>query len=44
MTNQGYKGLDWDNPVKGIGIVDVMISALQGGLGSDVKYLGIMIK
>ncbi|KAG6902728.1 hypothetical protein C0995_012392 [Termitomyces sp. Mi166 len=44
MTSQGYKGLDWDNPIKGIGNIDVMISALRGGLGSDVKFLGTMVK
>ncbi|KAG6896086.1 hypothetical protein C0992_010366, partial [Termitomyces sp. T32_za158] len=44
ITSQGYKGLYWDDPVKRIGIVDVMISTLQGGLKSNVKYLGTTIK
>ncbi|KAG6907800.1 hypothetical protein DXG01_007339 [Tephrocybe rancida] len=44
MRNEGYKGLNWGDNARGIGIVDVMISSLQGGLGSDIKYLGTMVK
>ncbi|KAG6853066.1 hypothetical protein C0991_007136 [Blastosporella zonata] len=44
MASQGYKGLNWGSDTRAIAIMDVMIAALQGGLGSDIKYLGIMVK
>ncbi|KAG6856100.1 hypothetical protein H0H87_007436 [Tephrocybe sp. NHM501043] len=39
MIGQGYKGLGWGDLN-----IDVMILALQGGLGPDIKYLGVMVK
>ncbi|KAG5642531.1 hypothetical protein DXG03_002604 [Asterophora parasitica] len=44
MTNQGYKGLNWAHQPGGMGILDVMNDALRGKLGSDIKYLGTMVR
>ncbi|RDB19721.1 Origin recognition complex subunit 3 [Hypsizygus marmoreus] len=44
MKRQGYKGLDWNRHPGGLGIFDVMTDILRGTLGSDIKFLGTMVR
>ncbi|KAF5384129.1 hypothetical protein D9615_003352 [Tricholomella constricta] len=44
MTKQGYKGLDWGLHPGGVSILDVMNDVLRGKSGSDVKFLGTMVR
>ncbi|KAF8062222.1 origin recognition complex subunit 3 N-terminus-domain-containing protein [Lyophyllum atratum] len=44
MAKQGYKGLDWGQHPGGVGILDVINDLLCGKLGSDIKFLGNMVR
>jgi origin recognition complex subunit 3 len=44
MTQQGYKGLNWDQHSEGTPILDVMIDVMRGKVEPDVKVLGSMVR
>jgi origin recognition complex subunit 3 len=44
MMQQGYKGSNWDQRPEGTPILDMMIDVLRGKIGSDVKFLGSMVR
>jgi origin recognition complex subunit 3 len=44
MMRQGYKGLNWAEHSEGTPILDVMIDVMRGKAGSDVKFLGSMVR
>jgi origin recognition complex subunit 3 len=44
MMQQGYKGLNWNQHPEGTPVLDVMIDVMRGKVGSDVKFLGSMVR
>lgn len=44
MMQQGYKGLNWEQHPEGTPILDMMVDVLRGKIGSDVKFLGSMVR
>jgi origin recognition complex subunit 3 len=44
MMQQGYKGLNWAQHSEGTPILDVMIDVMRGKAGTDVKFLGSMVR